>query len=234
MALHSQRLQGGHPPQNLVLIGSFASGKTTAVKKFFELLESHYPNTICVHVNCQTHPTEYKVFIKIHERIFGQTIPVGGLSTFSIYQKVMDYIVKEDQVLIVALDDFNFLKTSKEFNRTLYTLLRAHESYNGAKVSVFTVTSYRKKVIIDPNVATVFHPIEVEFRPYIYREVYHILKERCRIGFYKGVISNEIIQEVTQRTYDKGDVRYGLKLLAKIGEKAERSGSGKIMRKHLK
>lgn len=39
------------------------------------------------------------------------------------------------------------------------------------------------------------------------------------------VISNEIIQKVAQRTYEKGDVRYGLKLLAKIGEKAERSGS---------
>lgn len=98
MALHSQRLKGGHPPQNLVLIGSFASGKTTAVKKFFELIEEYYSDTICVHVNCQTHTTEYKVFIKIHEKLFCKTIPVGGLSTFSIYQKVMDYIVKNDRV----------------------------------------------------------------------------------------------------------------------------------------
>ena len=47
------------------------------------------------------------------------------------------------------------------------------------------------------------------------------------------MISKEIIQEVAQRSYDRGDVRYGLKLLAKIGEKAETSGSGKILKEHL-
>jgi cell division control protein 6 len=107
------------------------------------------------------------------------------------------------------------------------------QDIKNAKVSVFKVTSYRKKVIVDPNVATIFHPIEVEFRPYIHREMYHILKERCRLGFYKDVISDEIIHEVAQRSYDRGDVRYGLKLLAEIGEKAERLGSGKIQKEHL-
>lgn len=233
MALHSQRLKGGHPPQNLVLMGGCASGKTTAVKKFFELLEEHYPGTICVHVNCQTHPTEYKVFIKIHERLFGQTVSVGGLSTFSIYQKVMDHIIKNDLVLVVALDDFDFLRTSKDLNRTLYTLLRAHESYPGAKVGVFTVTSYLRNFHIDPNVMTVYRPIEIEFQPYRCKEMYHILKERCRVGFYKDVISLEIIQEVAQKSYEIGDVRYGLKRLAEIGEKAERSGSKIIQKEHL-
>lgn len=80
---------------------------------------------------------------------------------------------------------------------------------------------------------TVYHPIEIEFTPYRYEEIHHILKERCGIGFYNGVISKEIIQEVAKRAYESGDLRYGLKLLAKLGEKAEFSGSKQILIEHL-
>lgn len=233
MAVHSRHLKQNNRPQNMTLIGPCASGKTTAVKKFFEVLEEHHLNGLCVHVNCQTHPTEYKVFIKIHERLFGQTVSVGGLSTFSIYDKVMNYLRKEDKVLIVALDDFDFLKTSKELNRTLYTLLRAHETYPGVKIAVFTISSHMRKFVIDPNVSTVFNPIPVEFPAYSLDEMNNILKERCRIGFYKDVISEEIIQEVAQKSYEIGDIRYGLKFLAEIGEKTERSGSETIQKEHL-
>ncbi len=233
MAVHSRELKRDHKPQNMMLIGPCASGKTTAVNKFFELVEEHYNNAVCVHVNCQSYTTEYKVFIKIHEKIFGQRVSVGGLSTFSIYNKVMDYIIKENKVLIVALDDFDFIKTSKDLNRTLYTLLRAHETYPGAKITVFTITSHLTKMIIDPNVATVFYPIEIQFPSYTREEMYSILSERCRIGFYKDVISDEIIQEVANRAYEIGDVRHGLKILTEIGEKTEKTGSNQIQKEHL-
>ena len=233
MAVHSRELKRDHKPQNMMLVGPCASGKTTAVNKFFELVEEHYNNAVCVHVNCQSYTTEYKVFIKIHEKIFGQRVSVGGLSTFSIYNKVMDYIIKENKILIVALDDFDFIKTSKDLNRTLYTLLRAHETYPGAKVTVFTITSHLTKMIIDPNVATVFYPIEIQFPSYTREEMFSILNERCRIGFYKNVISDEIIQEVTNRAYEIGDVRHGLKILTEIGEKTEKTGSNQILKKHL-
>lgn len=233
MAIHSRHLKQNNRPQNMTLIGPCASGKTTAVKKFFEVLEEHYTNAYCVHVNCQTHPTEYKVFIKIHERLFGQTVSVGGLSTFSIYDKVMNHLRKEDKVLIVALDDFDFLKTSKELNRTLYTLLRAHETYDSVKIAVFTISSHMRKFVIDPNVSTVFNPIPVEFPAYSLDEMNNILSERCRIGFYKDVISDEIIQEVAQKSYEVGDIRYGLKLLIEIGEKAEQQGSKIVTNEYI-
>jgi len=133
----------------------------------------------------------------------------------------------------VALDDFDFIKTSKDLNRTLYTLLRAHETYPGAKVTVFTITSHLTKMIIDPNVATVFYPIEIQFPSYTREEMYTILSERCRIGFYKDVISDEVIQEVKNRAYEIGDVRHGLKILTEIGEKTEKTGSNQIQKEHL-
>jgi cell division control protein 6 len=145
----------------------------------------------------------------------------------------MDHIIKENKILIVALDDFDFIKTSKDLNRTLYTLLRAHETYPGAKVTVFTITSHLTKMIIDPNVATVFYPIEIQFPSYTREEMYSILSERCRIGFYKDVISEEIIQEVTNRAYEIGDVRHGLKILTEIGEKTEKTGSNQIQKEHI-
>jgi cell division control protein 6 len=63
--------------------------------------------------------------------------------------------------------------------------------------------------------------------------MFSILSERCRIGFYKDVISDEVIQEVTNRAYEIGDVRHGLKILTEIGEKTEKTGSNQIQKKHL-
>ena len=88
-------------------------------------------------------------------------------------------------------------------------------------------------MIIDPNVATVFYPIEIQFPSYTREEMYTILSERCRIGFYKDVISDEVIQEVKNRAYEIGDVRHGLKILTEIGEKTEKTGSNQILKAHL-
>ena len=52
-------------------------------------------------------------------------------------------------------------------------------------------------------------------------------------GFYKDVIIDVIIQEVAQKSYEIGDIRYGLKLLTEIGEKAEKTGSNQIQKEHL-
>jgi hypothetical protein len=44
-------------------------------------------------------------------------------------------------VLLVALDDANYLLYENELNKVLYTLLRAHESYEGVRIGVIVIIS---------------------------------------------------------------------------------------------
>jgi cell division control protein 6 len=234
MAIYSKEVDKGIAPQNMRLVGGCATGKTTTTMKYFSMMKERFTNVVCVHVNCQINTTEYKIFSKIYKKLFGKQVSVSGLSKFNIYDEVMEYLVKEEKVLIVALDDYNYMKTGEELNRTLYNLLRAHESYHGAKVSVLTIiNTSNDAVLIDPNVSTIFHPIDVEFDPYQRYAIYDILKNRCQIGFYHNVINERVLNKIVDMTYDMGDLRYGIKLLSKSGEKAEKENSVNILNKHI-
>lgn len=233
MAIYSKGVKKGEIPSNMLLKGGRATGKTTTVKKFFELIEEKYENVLTVHVNCQVYRTEYKVFSKLFEEIFGYKTSVSGLSTFDIYDKVMEQLIEENKILIIALDDFDAIKTPTELNRTLYTLLRAFETFNGAKISVFAITNSEHILFMDPNVSTVFQPIDIEFRNYSESQVYSILESRVELGFHKNVISKDLIKFASNNAYDEGDLRKGLKSLLEAGKKAESCGSNKILKKHF-
>ena len=228
MIRFSKGLKNGKLPQNMMLIGKYATGKTSTILKYFNLIEERFNNVICVHINCQINKTEYKIFTKIYKRFFGENIIVNGLSTFNIFEKIMKEIKKKDNILIVALDDFDFIKNDKELNKTLYNLLRVHETYNNVKISVVTITSQYKDVTLSDSVVSSFYPVEINFPRYTYSQIFDILKHRCTSGFYSGVISEKIINLASDYTFERNDLRYGIKLLCKAGERAESYGSTKI------
>jgi cell division control protein 6 len=228
MAILSKGIREGLAPSNMVLNGKTATGKTSSLLKFFEILEKRYDNVITVLINCQINRTEYKIYTKIYKRISGKEVSVGGLSTFNIYNKIMEYISKENKVLIVGLDDYEVIKSNKELNKTLYTLLRAYESFKNAKVSVIATSNSMETILMDPAVASIFHPTEVHFMPYTQNQIKSILKDRCRIGFYKGVIDEKIIDDLVNYVYYKGDLRIAIKMLLNAGKNAESRNSPKI------
>ena len=62
-------IQGGRPT-NSVIMGSCATGKTTALKKVFELVERNTDKVVCCYINCQLHTTHFGIFSQIHKKIF--------------------------------------------------------------------------------------------------------------------------------------------------------------------
>lgn len=221
-------LSGGRP-LNSLCIGAPGTGKTTAVLKIFEEIEKHAPGIVPILVNCQVNSTRYAVFSQIFKKLIGYVPPASGVSFKKIFGEVAKHLAEREKVLVVALDDMNYLFYENEVNDVLYSLLRAHEMHPGARAGVIAILSDTGVPhILDPKVESVFLPEEVKFPRYSYNEIRDILSNRAKLGFYPNVLDDSVLESITEHTFTLGDLRVGIDLLKRSGLNAERRASKTI------
>ena len=221
----------GSRPLNVLARGPPGTGKTTAVQKLFDEL-ARVSDVGAVRVNCQVDSTRYAVFSRLFEGLFEYEPPTSGISFKKLFGQITDRLVEEDQVLIVALDDVNYLFYEDEASDTLYSLLRAHEAHSGAKIGVIIISSDLELDVfdeLDGRVQSVFRPEEVYFSAYGEREIVDILDERIRLGFRDGAVGVDVIDRVAAYTAESGgDLRVGIDLLRRAGLNAEMRASTEV------
>ncbi len=216
-------LRGGRP-LNTICRGLPGTGKTTCIRKLFSEIEETTKKLIPVYINCQIDNTKFAIFSQIYRKLSGHLPPASGTSFKQVFDAVGRLLAKENTVLIVCLDDANYLLYENEINRVLYTLLRAHESYPGTRIGVITVISDMNVDLlreVDARVASVFRPTEIYFPPYSEAEARDILAERVLQGLYPGVLSEELLDLVTEQTMKSGDLRVGIDLIKRAALNAE-------------
>jgi cell division control protein 6 len=220
----------GSRPLNTMIRGPPGTGKTTAVQKLFGELGGKSDIEV-VRVNCQVDSTRYAVFSRLFEGVFEYEPPASGISFKKLFGQLTDRLVEAETVLVVALDDINYLFYENEAGDTLYSLLRAHEVHSGAKIGVIVVSSDLSLDVIDDldgRVQSVFRPEEIYFPRYSTDEIASILRERVKRGFHDGVIGSPELDTVTEYTADSGDLRVGIDLLRRAGLQAEMRASRTI------
>ncbi|SMO58908.1 ORC1-type DNA replication protein [Halorubrum cibi] len=220
----------GSRPLNTIVRGPPGTGKTTAVQKLFTELRAR-TEVRTVRVNCQVDSTRYAVFSRLFEGIFEYEPPSSGISFKKLFGQITDRLVEEDEVLVVALDDVNYLFYENEASDTLYSLLRAHEAHSGAKIGVIVVSSDLSLDVIDDldgRVQSVFRPEEVYFPVYDATEISDILGERAKRGFHEGVVGDAELDRIADLTAETGDLRVGIDLLRRAGLNAEMRASKTI------
>jgi cell division control protein 6 len=218
----------GSRPLNVMAQGPPGTGKTTAVHILFDELRARTDIT-ATRVNCQVNSTRYSVFSQLFQSVFDYEPPSSGISFKKLFSQVTDRLVEEDEVLVVALDDVNYLFYESEASDTLYSLLRAHEEQGGARIGVIVISSDLDLDImaeLDGRVQSVFRPEDIYFPPYDEPEIVEILQERVDRGFYDGVVGPTVLDRVAELTAEQGgDLRVGIDLLRRAGLNAEMRAS---------
>ena len=214
----------GARPINCLCSGPHGTGKTTAVLKVFEEIENYTDSVVPVYVNCQIDATRFAIFSEIYKKLFKYTPPDSGVSFKRVFKKITKYLIDQEKVLIVALDDINYLFYENTVNKVLYALLRAHEVSAEVKVGVIAISSdlsVEMSKVLDPRVMSVFLPEEVYFPLYKRAEVRDILEDRVRHGFHANVVSDDVLEMVVDLVEESSDLRVGIDLLRKTGVRAE-------------
>jgi len=217
----------GSRPLNVMVRGPPGTGKTTAVQKLFGELGGQ-PGVRTVRVNCQVDSTRYAVFSRVFQEIFDYEPPSSGISFKKLFGQVAERIAEDDEVLVVALDDVNYLFYEDEASDTLYSLLRAHETHAGAKVGVIVVSSDLDLDVVedlDGRVQSVFRPEEAYFPAYDRSEITDVLRDRIDVGFREDAVPTPVLDEVSELTDEAGDLRVGIDLLRRAGLHAESRAS---------
>jgi cell division control protein 6 len=220
----------GSRPLNVFAQGPPGTGKTTAIQKLFDELAMQ-SGVRSTHVNCQVDGTRYAVFSRLFEAVFEYEPPSSGISFKKLFRQLTEKLVDDDETLVVALDDVNYLFYAGEASDTLYSLLRAHEIQPGARIGVIIVSSDPALEAIeelDGRVQSVFRPEEVYFPVYDKPEIADILGERVKRGFHEGAVGTDTLDRAAERTAESGDLRVGIDLLRRAGLNAEMRASREV------
>lgn len=218
-------LRGGHPV-NTILHGPPGTGKTTCVREIFTEIEEITSHVVTVFVNCESVRTPFRVFATIFRRLFGHQPSLSGIPTERLTDPIASELIKRKAVLIVCLDDANYLGSNGHPGEILRYLLRMHEAYPGVKIGVVSTVNTRTDyhlALLDPSTRSVYQPYLISCPPYGAEEVRGILHDRVQAGLYEGVVPSGMLDLITALTIEEGDLRVGISLLRLAAAAAEQA-----------
>ncbi len=229
----------GERPSNLFVYGKTGSGKTLSVRYVKEELLKRVKGQTSLkieYLNCKLRKvsdTEYRILAEFIKRLGGE-VPATGLPTDAVYNKFIELIDNEKQLLILVLDEVDqaVKKISDSF---LYNLTRLNSELGNAQICLVGISNdLRFLDNLDPRVRSSLSEEEIVFQSYNAIQLQDILRKRSETAFYSNTVSEGVIEKCAAfAARDHGDARRALDLLRVAGEIAEREGDKKIALKHI-
>ena len=231
----------GEKTSNLFLYGKTGTGKTLSIQFVKEELlrrlneNSNFKLKI-EYLNCKlkkVSDTEYRILAELIKKL-GGSIPNTGLPTQTVYNKFIELIDSEKQLIVLILDEIDqtVKKISDDF---LYNLTRLNTELSQTQLCIVGISNNLTFLDeIDPRVRSSLSEEEVVFPPYNAIQLQGILKKRSREVFEDNVVQEGVIAKcAAYAAREHGDARRALDLLRVAGELAERDNSKKILIKHI-
>lgn len=230
----------GERISNLFVYGQTGTGKTLSVEYVKnELLNRNNKGALALkieYLNCKMRKvsdTEYRILAELIKKL-GGNVPVTGLPTDQVYNKFIELIEKEKQLIVLILDEID-QAVKKISDNFLYNLTRLNSELSKSQISIVGISNDLKFLdMLDPRVRSSLGEEEIVFSPYNALQLQDILKNRAEKAFKPGVLEDGVIAKcAAYAAREHGDARRALDLLRVAGELAEREGILKVCLKHV-
>lgn len=210
-------------PPDITIYGKTGTGKTAVVSyaknQLEEIAKEQGLNLKIEYIRCTDYNTEYQILAKLCQ-LLGKPVPFRGwtkaevINTFrSLFKKNLS---GDDLILIVILDEIDVI-LKNDGDNILYTLTRTD---NVAITSISNFVDFKR--FIQPKVKSSLRDREIVFPPYNAQQLIDILKERSKLSFKEGSVSDGVIALCSAlAAKEEGDARYALDLLKTSGEIAD-------------
>jgi cell division control protein 6 len=210
--------------KNLLITGTPGIGKTAAAKFVLRELEEKglSDDIFVIFVNCWKKDTTHKVVLEICDHLkYRFTM---GKHTDDLIKDIIKLLNKKPVVFV--FDEIDKL----EDMQVLYVLLE--DIYKKTILLITNSNSFLAN--LDNRVRSRLMPEILEFKPYSLVETEGILRQRVDYAFAKNVFDEKALKLISNKTYEKRDIRFGLHLLRESGDIAENASSKVITENHCK
>jgi len=231
----------GERPSNLFLYGKTGTGKTLSIQYVRNELMKRVKKDAdfklrIEYLNCKlkkVSDTEYRILAELIKK-FGGEVPATGLPTQSVYDKFIETIDSEKQLIVLILDEID-QTTKKISDDFLYNLTRLSPELTKSNLCIVGISNNLTFLDeIDPRVKSSLSEEEVVFPPYNALQLQDILTKRSKEVFKEGVMQDGVVAKCAAlAAREHGDARRALDLLRIAGELAERDNSDKIYLKYI-
>jgi len=230
----------GERPSNIFIYGLTGTGKTAVTRYVLKMIKDMAGRLqlefklMDSYVNCKVNNTNYSVLVSLCESL-NEYVPFTGLSIPELFRRFMRALERTPSLMFVVLDEVDAL-VKQSGDDLLYKLTRINPDLKRSQVAIVGITNDLKFTeSLDPRVKSTLAEEEMVFTPYTSEELEDILRQRARIAFKDGVLSDEVIPLcATLAAREHGDARRALDLLRVAGEIAEREGSLKVLETHVR
>jgi len=231
----------GERTSNLFIYGKTGTGKTLSIQCVRDELLKRARKDVgfklkIEYLNCKlkkVSDTEYRILAELIKKLGGK-VPSTGLPTQEVYNKFIEIIDSEKQIIVLILDEIDqtVKRISDDF---LYNLIRLNSELSKTKICIVGISNNLTFLDgLDPRVRSSLSEEEIIFPPYNALQLQGILKKRSKKVFKDEVIQDGVVAKCAAfAAREHGDARRALDLLRIAGELAERNGSNKVLLKHV-
>lgn len=215
-------LLAGRMGKNILITGDPGIGKTATIQWVLREMEEKGLDEQAkpIYINCWKKDTTHKIVLEMCNQLGYKW--VQNRNTDELFKEVANILNKKSAVIV--LDEVDKL----EDEQIIYELLE--DIY---RKCIFLITNYREWLSeLDARVRSRLVPETVDFKKYNLSETSDILRRRAKAAFVPGVWDEDALDLITEKTYELGDMRYGLFLLRETGNIAEKKASRKIKKEH--
>ena len=211
--------------RKILIVGKTGIGKTATIKLFGEMLVNAAARRSglikYVHINCRKERTSYKVLIKI-VRALNNSFPKRGYSPQDLLDIIIDIVNSQKMHLLIVLDELSYLINKN--GDLIYSLTRINDDLFNSQQHLSIIGIARDISCLsnlDVSTMSTLQRNIIHFRKYNKEQLSDILEFRASISLKENVISEKLIDSISELVHQSGDIRYGLNLLWKATKIAE-------------